>query len=83
MTSRWFRSNSLILLALAVSFGCASPHRADQGALVGGLLGAGTGALIGSTSGNAGAGGDRCRTWRHHRRGRRIGIGRDRGPESR
>lgn len=56
MTSRWFRSNSLILLALAVSFGCASPHRADQGALVGGLLGAGTGALIGSESGNAGAG---------------------------
>lgn len=40
---------------LAIS-GCASPHRADQGALLGGLLGAGTGALIGDASGNAGAG---------------------------
>lgn len=56
MTFRWIRSNILLLVALAGSYGCASPHRADQGALVGGLLGAGTGALVGSASGNAGAG---------------------------
>jgi Glycine zipper len=51
--TRSFWALSLLLLAAA---GCASPHRADQGALLGGLIGAGTGALIGDASGNAGAG---------------------------
>jgi len=43
-------------VVLAATLGCASPHRADQGALIGGLIGAGTGALIGESSGNAAAG---------------------------
>lgn len=42
------------LLTVSSTVGCQSPYRADQGALLGGLLGAGTGALIGdATGGNA------------------------------
>lgn len=43
------------LLALSLS-GCQSPYHSDQGALTGGLLGAGTGAIIGHALGNTGAG---------------------------
>ncbi len=38
------------------SSGCQSPYHADQGALFGGLVGAGSGALIGSQVGSPGAG---------------------------
>jgi hypothetical protein len=50
----WFQAIGLSCIALSV--GCASPYRSDQGALFGGLGGAGLGALIGSASGNTGAG---------------------------
>ncbi len=36
--------------------GCASPYRSDQGALVGGLGGAGLGAIVGNAVGHPGAG---------------------------
>jgi len=36
--------------------GCASPYRADQGALIGGVTGAGVGALVGEAVGNPLAG---------------------------
>lgn len=49
----WF---GVLLLGLAASTGCNSPYHADRGALAGGLLGAGTGALVGDALGNAGAG---------------------------
>lgn len=42
--------------SLVFGFGCASPYRSDQGALWGGLGGAGLGALVGSATGNTGAG---------------------------
>lgn len=45
----------LALLTLA-AVGCRSPYRSDQYALGGGLLGAGTGALIGHAVGNTAAG---------------------------
>lgn len=45
----------LALLTLAAT-GCRSPYRSDQYALGGGLLGAGTGALIGHAVGNTAAG---------------------------
>jgi len=41
---------------LACLTGCASWSHTDRGALAGGLLGAGTGAIIGSATGHAGAG---------------------------
>jgi len=44
------------LLILATAVGCNSPYHADRGALVGGLLGAGTGAIVGDHMGSAGAG---------------------------
>lgn len=44
------------LAALALSCGCQSPYHADQGALFGGLVGAGTGAIIGNQLGSPGAG---------------------------
>jgi hypothetical protein len=48
---------SLLGLVAAVSLcGCASPYHSDQGALAGGLLGAGTGAIVGHALGNTGAG---------------------------
>jgi len=44
-------------LALAVMLpGCATPNAAERGAMLGGILGAGTGALIGNHNGEAGAG---------------------------
>ena len=50
------RACAAALLSLLVSSGCQSPYRSDQGALLGGLGGAGLGALVGSASGNTGAG---------------------------
>src|SRR6202795_2818657 len=48
------------VLAVMSSFvcmsGCASPYRSDQGALLGGLGGAGLGAVVGHAVGNTGAG---------------------------
>lgn len=47
----------LAFLAIAaVGSGCASPYYSDRGALLGGLLGAGTGALVGNALGHTGAG---------------------------
>ena len=45
----------VLLLLLSLS-GCASPYHADRGALVGGALGAGTGAIIGNAVGSPLAG---------------------------
>ncbi len=44
------------MAVLAFSGGCQSPYHADRGALFGGLVGAGSGAIIGSQVGNPGAG---------------------------
>jgi len=44
------------MAVLAFGGGCQSPYHADQGALFGGLVGAGSGAIIGSQVGNPGAG---------------------------
>jgi hypothetical protein len=44
------------LLTTALLGGCNSPYHADRGALFGGLLGAGTGAVVGSALHNPGAG---------------------------
>ena len=41
---------------MAMSTGCYSPYHADQGALTGGLLGLGTGAIAGHALGNTVAG---------------------------
>ena len=54
-------SEALAFLGLLVLAGCESANTAmqskrNQGAVVGGLLGAGTGAIIGNQSGHAGAG---------------------------
>lgn len=43
-------------IALLVTLGCRSPYYADQGALAGGLGGAGLGAIIGNQLGSTGAG---------------------------
>lgn len=47
---------TLALLMTVSAAGCQSPYRADQGALFGGLLGAGTGAIIGDAVGKTGPG---------------------------
>ena len=48
---------ALAALSLLVSMaGCSSPYRSDQGALLGGLGGAGLGAVVGHAVGNTGAG---------------------------
>jgi hypothetical protein len=44
------------LLALISLSGCKSPYYSDQGALLGGLGGAGVGAIVGNAVGNTGAG---------------------------
>jgi hypothetical protein len=44
------------LVASATLVGCASPYHTDRDALVGGLGGAGVGALVGHAMGNTGAG---------------------------
>jgi len=46
----------ICLAAFAQALGCHSPYRSDQGALFGGLVGAGTGAIVGDALGNPGAG---------------------------
>jgi hypothetical protein len=48
-------TNVLILTTLA-ALGCHSPYRSDQGALLGGLGGAGVGAIVGNQLGHTGAG---------------------------
>lgn len=45
-----------IVAVLAVPAGCQSPYHADRGALVGGGLGAVTGAIVGGATGHPGAG---------------------------
>lgn len=45
---------AITLAALVVTAGCAT--RAQEGALIGGAVGAGAGALIGNQSGHAGEG---------------------------
>lgn len=45
-----------VLLAAAAMAGCASPYHADQGALFGGLAGAGLGAVAGHAMGSTAAG---------------------------
>lgn len=48
---------SACALALCAALtGCHSPYRSDQGALFGGLTGAGVGALVGNAVGATGAG---------------------------
>ncbi|MGD9721188.1 MAG: glycine zipper domain-containing protein [Pirellulales bacterium] len=49
-------ANAIGWCCVLLAAGCASPYRSDQGALFGGLTGAGLGALVGSASGNTGAG---------------------------
>ena len=44
------------LLPMAMSAGCCSPYHSDQGALAGGLLGAGAGAVVGHALGNTAGG---------------------------
>ena len=43
-------------LPVVAALGCASPYRSDQGALYGGLGGAGLGAIVGNAVGHTGAG---------------------------
>ena len=43
-------------LLVVVTLGCRSPYHADRGALFGGLIGAGAGAIVGDQLGHAGAG---------------------------
>lgn len=50
---RWAVAGSLLAL---LAPGCCSPYHTDQGALFGGVTGAGVGALVGSTVGRPGAG---------------------------
>ena len=45
-----------LLLIVTASCGCRSPYYQDRGTAVGGLGGAGIGALVGSSSGHAGTG---------------------------
>jgi hypothetical protein len=53
-----FRPASVVVPALLVAAiaGCRSPYYADKGALLGGLGGAGVGAIVGNAVGNTGAG---------------------------
>ena len=44
------------LVPMTMSSGCCSPYHSDQGALAGGLLGAGTGAVVGHALGNTAGG---------------------------
>src|SRR5205814_7219261 len=46
-TYRLGRSALLTCVCFLCGFGCASPYRSDQGALLGGLGGAGLGAIVG------------------------------------
>lgn len=49
-------SSALVVTLILFLCGCRSPYRADQGALLGGLGGAGLGAIVGNAVGNTGAG---------------------------
>src|SRR5262245_50986258 len=51
-----FRSIGALSLLFLAAAGCRSPYYADRGALTGGLIGAGAGALVGEHNGNALAG---------------------------
>jgi hypothetical protein len=53
-TIRWI--GIFIIPAALLASGCANSSHADRGALFGGLLGAGTGAIVGSAVHNPGAG---------------------------
>ncbi len=55
ISHRLFSPTACLLLSLLLG-GCQSPYKADQGALFGGLLGAGTGVAVGSALHNPGAG---------------------------
>lgn len=55
-TPRFLFPSVGLTLAIVSLFGCASPYHQDQGTLFGGLLGAGTGAIIGGATGHPGAG---------------------------
>ncbi len=46
----------MMLLVALFQTGCRSPYHADRGAFWGGLLGAGTGAIVGNQSGNSAEG---------------------------
>ncbi len=48
--------SSGLLLGVVLLSGCEAPDHTTEGAVVGGLGGAGIGALIGNASGHAGAG---------------------------
>jgi hypothetical protein len=54
--AKYLCSSALLTLLSITSAGCATNSNAENGALVGGLGGAGAGALIGSTVGKAGPG---------------------------
>jgi len=51
-----FRTLFVLFLLLLLSTGCNSPYRSDKGAVIGGLGGAGLGAIVGNAVGNTGAG---------------------------
>jgi hypothetical protein len=51
-----YRPICVVFLVLLAAAGCRSPYYADHGALTGGLIGAGAGALVGEHNGNALAG---------------------------
>jgi outer membrane lipoprotein SlyB len=50
------KRSAAVLFPIVLACGCSSMSNTEAGAGAGGLLGAGTGALIGSTTGHAGAG---------------------------
>ena len=50
------RSRLAFALLVLAATGCRSPYHSDQGALFGGLTGAGVGALVGNAVGHTGAG---------------------------
>jgi hypothetical protein len=56
MNGRMQSVSSCVLLLVALSSGCAMDSHADRGAAVGGLLGAGTGAVVGHAMGNTAGG---------------------------
>lgn len=58
MAKGFFASKLTLAIFLAPLFGagCRSPYYQDQGALLGGVTGAGVGALVGNAVGNTGAG---------------------------
>ena len=49
------RQIAAFLFSFALCSGCRSPYYADQGALLGGVTGAGVGALVGNAVGHTGA----------------------------